>query len=1298
MVDDSESQSDGLRTLRPEYIEKEHRLYVDELNRALRKSDVRNIALSGPYGVGKSSILQGFRKNHPEAIFISLSTLGFHESKNHRSAAGSSGKGAVSEETNRIQKEIVKQLLYREAPNKLPASRFKRIHRMTRPSRVGASGLIGLVAALVMVTLGVMAKIPATPLAGWSSWLDFLVRFAGVWLTATSAALAASPLLEGRVHLDKITAGPTTISLSRDNDTYFDEYLDEIMYFFEMGRKRRGESEKTIVVFEDIDRFDNAEIFEELRELNTLLNNAGQLNRRSRHPSGARKASESGEGVNPSTIVFIYAMKDSIFDASSPVNGEEDGGQLSPSSDKAALEAERANRTKFFDLIIPVVPFVTHQSARDLMRQELCGVSPVVSDELINRVARYVPEFRVIRSVCNEYRVYARRLLGEGSLDLKPDHLFAMMLYKAVHLRDYEDIRLGRSNLDTVYRTSLEAVEARIDELNHEYDHAEKKLTAGNEVVKCGDKFEALVRWELDRRFSRSQELSSFSVKINGSDFDQEQTKQCEFWSAIIKMAEPDEMTVSVTSSQGTSFSFELSKNALVPFVGEDAVTKSLESSSKDELEKEKARIVADRERCRRARMKDLMKDVAAGVPSVSKNDAKESGAQGNEKRCSFPGYVERTLGSPLAAMLIRDGYIDENFILYTSVYHETSLTVNAMTFKIRHIERGEMNATYELSDDEVKNLLSVVRMEELSRSGAYNIHILDYLLRSGDAVDQERLDFVVEGLLRNGDDERKLLQDFFSTDARGELFGGERKKSLVKVLAPRHAAIFTVLIGLQGVDDGEQCDYVDTALQYASGDIDYDLSALKGFIEDSFDKMKVFAGGAEEENRETVAELVKRSEVKLDDLSKVEEGLRELLIAGDCYAVNRPNLDAVAGAGGVSLDALAGERPGVYSYVLGALDDYLEVIGGDPDRKISAIAGASGASRVITDVASLDSNEHEEESGSQTAVTVDESQLPSLKKVLDASNGEWTVDLRSVPNKMSWPMLAHCDRFTASVANLLLYVEGLGMDESLAELLKKQSSIEVQEQLSEADYIKLAGAVLGAGYELTAEKYGLTAEKRVELVASIDWGGFIPAETITPEKGELIGLLIKARLIADDETSYELAKNLHDWPTKEFAIASSKRFPGSVDLVGDEVVKAIRSEKIGEEFKRYIIYHMNSSCARLEEDQIGFAVDYAIEHEEFTLSAEALQWLPGQGVDPARVVALMARTLNDMKDDDVCAVVQALGEPYAELLVLGSGQIRISGQKGHEELLERLKKTGSVSSFSLDEETHEYRVHRKRK
>lgn len=47
-------------------------------------------------------------------------------------------------------------------------------------------------------------------------------------------------------------------------------------------------------MFEDIDRFDEAEIFETLGALNTMLNSAQQLRGR--------------------TVRFVYAIKDSIFD------------------------------------------------------------------------------------------------------------------------------------------------------------------------------------------------------------------------------------------------------------------------------------------------------------------------------------------------------------------------------------------------------------------------------------------------------------------------------------------------------------------------------------------------------------------------------------------------------------------------------------------------------------------------------------------------------------------------------------------------------------------------------------------------------------------------------------------------------------------------------------------------------------------------------------------------------------------------------------------------------------------------
>lgn len=105
----------------------------------------------------------------------------------------------------------------------------------------------------------------------------------------------------------------------KSDDSYFDKYLNEVLYLFE-------NADADVIVFEDMDRFNTNGIFERLREVNTLANI--QLNKK-----------------NEKVLRFFYLLRDDIFDSK--------------------------DRTKFFDYIIPVVPVVDGSNSYDQFISQL---------------------------------------------------------------------------------------------------------------------------------------------------------------------------------------------------------------------------------------------------------------------------------------------------------------------------------------------------------------------------------------------------------------------------------------------------------------------------------------------------------------------------------------------------------------------------------------------------------------------------------------------------------------------------------------------------------------------------------------------------------------------------------------------------------------------------------------------------------------------------------------------------------------------------------------------------------------
>ena len=339
----SSDASSELIVLSPHYDEKHHGLYVEKLEQAVRNPKVRHIALTGGYGTGKSSVIQGlierihsskeFKKIRP--IIISLPTI---------QVANKSD--SENDRTDQIQREIVKQLLYRSNPRKMRSSQYRRITHVTVAQR---ATVCFIVAAFLTFTFWSLAKPDwhwhwSQGGSLWGYWQPAVVQVILWGLTFYIDWIWVNkPVLKG------LQLGPAKLELEKNDSSYFDKYLNEITYYFEV-------SGTNLVIFEDLDRFDDPYIFDALHELNELINiSLGQ--------------ERFTEQKNP-PIKFLYTTRDSIFEHKTK-------GIIKDNNTRYAHQLEIENRTKFFDVIVPILPFSTSYNAYEYLTQLLEAYSSV---------------------------------------------------------------------------------------------------------------------------------------------------------------------------------------------------------------------------------------------------------------------------------------------------------------------------------------------------------------------------------------------------------------------------------------------------------------------------------------------------------------------------------------------------------------------------------------------------------------------------------------------------------------------------------------------------------------------------------------------------------------------------------------------------------------------------------------------------------------------------------------------------------------------------------------------------------
>ena len=413
-----EGQNEKFYSLTPELLDENKKIYSDALDFAFSNTDIKNIAITGIYGAGKSTVWKTYVDQNKLDKIITVS-LGKYEDDlfaNHikedievRNPENldvfENDKKAINKEadkSNRIERQIINQILSQIKSENIPLSKYKFKENKSR-------GLIWLnvlpiisllLAILIWLSKDIITALLMPKYVGMKSVMVLpllLILYPAVYWSHTF-------IQSKSVRLTKINLKGAEADFNEkihDDETILERDMKEIVYLL-------SSSDANIVVFEDLDRYDNIDIFTKLRELNFLLN------------SFLRSKDDKKKVVK-----FVYMLRDGIFFSK--------------------------NRTKFFDFIVPIVPVVDSKNSENKLLESLNIAKNIPDKRTISKISLYIDDMRLLKNIINEYLVY-ENIIAIDELELNPNKLFSLVVLKNIFPKEFDLLQSDKGYIFNIFQ------------------------------------------------------------------------------------------------------------------------------------------------------------------------------------------------------------------------------------------------------------------------------------------------------------------------------------------------------------------------------------------------------------------------------------------------------------------------------------------------------------------------------------------------------------------------------------------------------------------------------------------------------------------------------------------------------------------------------------------------------------------------------------------------------------------------------------------------------------------------------
>lgn len=632
--------------------------YIKRIHDGVKNPDVTNIALMGSYGSGKSTIIKNFEILYPNYKVLNLSLGSYSKQELENQDANVEEIYNIDDLNEKLENSLVKQMIYREKNSKLPYSRFKKINHISNRKKFLLYFLFfsSLVSFFYLKDYLNFKQIILSNVEGIASKAESLDLILYCVLLASISILffQVFQTVLKQFKLSRLNFANVSIEEDKNNFSYFNKYIDEILYYFETNKF-------DVVVIEDVDRFKSIRVFEHLKELNLLLNNSKQINRK---------------------ITFAYAVKEDIF-----------------SNSKEEIEEHESEiRTKFFELIIPIIPVVDTFNSREylvpMMKEKSVKNLDGNFENFLKDISLYISDLRLLTNIVNEFFTYLD-IHGSLSRSMNKEALFSIIALKNLVPSVFTELQKSQGFIyDIIVQGKFDGelirgVKEDLTIIEAEFKKIEEQINV--------DKLSEIKKFLFDQGVSRNDRIKINEQYRNLTDLDM---------TFIDYILDNDEEYISFNSPyRGT---YTIPKNSFIH------ISKEKDSILKARMEKQQEEYDLKRNELNtfiRASLKQKIKKYPELVKLIYAEMTKE---KYDNKDKDFILYI------------LSNGYLAEDYSSYLSIFYEKSMTIDDknLLVKLKSNQSVEFNEKLDNPEGFVSELLP----QDFEKQGILNINILKYL------------------------------------------------------------------------------------------------------------------------------------------------------------------------------------------------------------------------------------------------------------------------------------------------------------------------------------------------------------------------------------------------------------------------------------------------------------------------------------------------------------------------------------------------------------------------------------------